>query len=186
MFYYCVLNKNSSSCFNWYWYWRRWKRLTSFWERQTGAASVTLIVHLHLNKRTRAACLEFWKVFATTSNSLTPWPLNGLTLRDQNSCRWTSDQLAEKWPFLTLPGLIFVIGNVPIAWVVSRSWCLAITLGTTFWMWCDLWRFHSLDTASNFCSLLEVMFALINKLVHSQLNAVPICCSPGYDFKYRC
>ena len=114
MFYYCVLNKNSSSCFNWYWYWRRWKRLTSFWERQTGAASVTLIVHLHLNKRTRAACLEFWKVFATTSNSLTPWPLNGLTLRDQNSCRWTSDQLAEKWLFLTLPGLIFVIGNVPL------------------------------------------------------------------------
>ena len=30
--------------------------------------------------------------------------------------------------------------------------------------------FPKLETASNFCSLLEVMIALINKLVHSQIN----------------
>ena len=24
---------------------------------------------------------------------------------------------------------------------VSRNWCPATTLGTTFWVWCDLWRF---------------------------------------------
>ena len=56
----------------------RWKRLKSFWERQTGAASVTSIVKLHLHKRTRAAFLVFCNVCGITSSSLTPWLLNGL------------------------------------------------------------------------------------------------------------
>ena len=43
---------------------RRWKRLRSFWERQTGSASVTSIVHL----RTRQQ-----QGLSNTSNSLTLW-----------------------------------------------------------------------------------------------------------------
>ena len=48
----------------------------------------------------------------------------------------------EKWPTRTQPKHIIVIGNIPLPGPVFRSWCLAITLGIMFWMWCDLWRFH--------------------------------------------
>ena len=63
---------------------------------------------------------------------------------------------------------ISLIGNIPLSGLVFRSWCLATTLGTTFWVWCDLWR---LPCGNSFKMLqfIESDNAFDNKHVHSLL-----------------
>ena len=74
---------------------------------------------------------------------------------------------AEKWhSFTHEPGHIIVIGNIPLSGLVFRSWCPATTLGTTFWVWCDLWRLH-FGNSFNILQFIESDNAFDNKLVHS-------------------
>ena len=113
-------------------------------------ATVITNAHLQLCKRTRIVKvhLGFSKVFGITLNNHIHWHLNGSSkvqiLSDQMWNCWKSDQmLAGKWQTFTPthePGHIFKIGNIPLSRLVFRNWCLATTLGITFWVWCDLWR----------------------------------------------
>ena len=87
---------------------------------------------------------------------------------------WKSDQMfAGKWPTFTPthePGHIFKIGNIPSSRLVSRNWCLAITMGITFWVWCNLGWLHY---GNSFIALqfIESNIALHNKLVHSLVRS---------------
>ena len=67
---------------------------------------------------------------------------------------------------MSLDICIFVIGNIPLSGLVFRSWCPATTLGTTFWVWCDLWRLH-FGNSFNILQFIESDNAFDNKLVHS-------------------
>ena len=175
-------SRKTTSCGNSTWLCRSCKQwlLSWLWKGQRGWEDLKRdwqMLLLRLQMPTSFSAREWWpwKLIWDSSEPLGSYWRNSSSsiwmallkyLSDQRSNHWTSDHLfAGKWPTLAHePGYIFVIGNVPLSGLVFGNWCLATTLGITFWVWCDLWRLHC-GNSFNILQFIGSDIASVNKLV---------------------